>query len=824
VEIADILLPRLSDRSLTGLAKQLEIPCPVQHRALADAKTAKEVFLALLNKASELDLQLIAEINRATAGIDWSWRSFFLDIERSKIGAVSLWDWGREASKIEFVPLSADSGREEPLVPKDIIEPLDLDRLTTILGQDGPMAKAFIAFEHRTGQVSMMQAVAQSLNESQHLIVEAGTGIGKSIAYLLPSIFFALCNNARIVVSTNTINLQEQLMNKDVPDLLQVLGIMQDQTPLNLRVAQLKGRRNYLCLRQWNSWRKTPSLSQEEVEFLARILIWLSSSSTGDRAELNLAWNEDTLWNRVCASEDNCTPEQCTYYKNGCFLYHARREAEKAHLIIANHALLLSDLVKNKILPEYSHLIIDEAHHLEEEATEQLGYEIGQQDLLDFLSRISGRGGVLFQLENSLRIISIAPLRREEIEQKVASLAERVKTAQSQVSRFSDILTYFLRLHMKRQWEYEYQLRLNEKVRHQSEWAEVEVSWENLSLQFGGVETDLSELYSMLESLPDSEDSNLGALMAELISLQQQVWGLRSQLNSFVSSPETNTIYWISLRGQDDTPRLHAAPLHVGQALQESLFWQKDCIVLTGATLSTEGNFEYMKERLGLKGANELMIDAPFDYVTSVMIYLPEDIPEPERPEYQRKIGQSLVELCRATQGHTLALFTSRAALRATHAAIQPPLEEEGILVLGQGIDGGPKRLLDTFKTDPRTVLLGTASLWEGIDVVGKALSVLVIARLPFKVPTDPVFSARSELFDDAFNQYLVPQAVLKFKQGFGRLIRSKHDKGVMVVLDRRLQTKPYGRAFLQSLPKCTVRSGRLRQMPQTVVKWLGLT
>jgi len=243
-------------------------------------------------------------------------------------------------------------------------------------------------------------------------------------------------------------------MNKDIPDLLQALGTIEGETPVDLRVAQLKGRHNYLCLRQWNSWRKSPGLPQEEIKFLVRTLVWLSSPSTGDRAEINLAGSEATLWNRVCASEENCTPEQCPYYKNGCFLYHARREAEKAHLIIVNHALLLSDLVKSKILPEYSHLIIDEAHHLEEAATEQLGYQIGQPDILDYLNRISGRGGVLFQLENSLRRISIAPLRRKEIEQKVESLEERVKAAQSQVFRFFDILAYFLRLHIEGQWEY----------------------------------------------------------------------------------------------------------------------------------------------------------------------------------------------------------------------------------------------------------------------------------------------------------------------------------------------------------------------------------
>jgi len=312
----------------------------------------------------------------------------------------------------------------------------------------------------------------------------------------------------------------------------------------------------------------------------------------------------------------------------------------------------------------------------------------------------------------------------------------------------------------------------------------------------------------------------LNSSLAEISSLRQQILGLRHQVDSIIASPEIENIYWASLRGQS-TLYLHAAPLQVGQVLEKSLFSQKNCIVLTSATLSTEGNFDYVKGSLGLREADEMVIDAPFDYVASTMIYLPQDIPEPDKAGYQEGVGQSLVELCRATQGRTLALFTSHAALRTTYNAIQASLEEEGILILGQGIDGSPKQLLNSFKANPQSLLLGTAALWEGIDVVGRALSVLVIARLPFSVPTDPVFSARSELFDDPFNQYVIPQAALKFKQGFGRLIRSRHDRGVMVVLDRRLQTKPYGGVFLQSLPRCTVKSGRLRQMPQEVVEWL---
>jgi len=818
LELAHILLPQLPNHSLPALAKELNISCPVHHRALADAMTTKEVFLALVDKASQFDLPLITEINRLTAATGWPFRSFLLDVERAKMRDVSLWD--QDTQRWEFGPQTQDLEPEEPVVPRLILKPLDLSWLSSLLAQNGPMAQAFPAFEHRPGQALMMQAVAQAQNTSQHLIAEAGTGIGKSIAYLLPSIFFALENNTRIIISTNTISLQEQLINKDIPDLLKVLEPVCEKVA-GLRVAQLKGRSNYLCLRRWNSWRQSPGSSWEEIKFALRTLIWLSSTSHGDRNELNLSGAELLLWNRVCASEDNCLGARCPYYKGSCFVYHTRKRAETAHLIIVNHALLLSDLVKgNRILPEYSRLIIDEAHHLEDEATDQLGLKIKEQDILDYLKRLGERGGPLFYLENHLRTSSVASLRRKEIEQKVENLIGQAKAAQDYTFRLIGTLDYLLSLYAEGQGEYEHHLRLTKEVHRLPGWAEVDVSWQNLKLELESIEASLVEVCSQLADLP--LDLAIDSLMAELGYLRQQSLELRHQIDSIISSTSPGNIYWFSSKGQDGRVHFCAAPLSVGGVLERELFSQKDSVVLVSATLSTEGDFAYIKQRLGLEEIDGLAVAAPFDYAASTLIYLPEDIPEPDKPGYHRGVEQSLVELCQVTQGRTLALFTSHSALRTTHAAIQMPLGKKGILVLGQGIDGRPKQLVSTFKASPKAVLLGVASLWEGIDIVGEALSVLVIAKLPFPVPTDPVFSARAELYDDSFNQYTLPQAILKFKQGFGRLIRSKHDRGVLVILDRRIQTKPYGKAFLASLPPCTVRKGRLRQLPHEVSGWLG--
>ena len=820
-ELASVLFPQLSDYSLPSLAGQLEVPCLVHHRALDDAITAKDVFLALLDRVAELGLPLVSEINRLTMATDWAWRSLFLDVERTKVGRVSLWD--KEAWEADFTPVAVELPQAKPLVPENILKPLDSDWLTALLGEDGPMSEAVVGFEYRPGQVSMMQQVARALNDGQHLVVEAGTGIGKSVAYLLPAIFFAFQNSVPVVVSTNTINLQEQLMNKDIPDLLRALGtVKDDRIRSDLEVAQLKGRSNYLCIRRWNTWRKTPELPWEETRFLLRLLFWLSSTSSGDRAEVNLIGNEFYLWNRICASEDNCVTERCPYYPSGCFLYRARQKTDGAHIIVVNHALLLSDLAKKGgILPEYRYLVVDEAHHLEEEATEQLGDQISHREVYDSLEHFGDRGGLMFHLRNYLRTTSVAHGRRREIEGKLQDLLEEAKEARSRVAQLFDVITNFLKLMIGEQGNYESRLRFTGQVRRHPMWSEVGLSWENLNLGLGSIGAGLSQLYTMMEDLPNRRSADLNDSLAEISALRQQINGLLSRMDDIITDPQEDNIYWASLRGEGDVS-LYAAPLRVGQLLEKSLFSQKECVVLTSATLSTGGNFDYVKDSLGLREAEELLIEAPFDYAGSTMIYLPEDIPEPQRAGYRQAVEQLLVEVCRATRGRTMALFTSHASLRTVYSAVQPLLEEEGIMVLGQGIDGSPRRVLNNFRANPQSLLLGASSLWEGVDVVGKALSVLVVARLPFSVPTDPVISARSELFDDPFNQYLVPQAVLKFKQGFGRLIRSRYDRGVVIVLDKRVQTKPYGTVFLRSLPECTVRSGRLRQIPQEVVGWLG--
>lgn len=404
----------------------------------------------------------------------------------------------------------------------------------------------------------------------------------------------------------------------------------------------------------------------------------------------------------------------------------------------------------------------------------------------------------------------------DELGNKIKNHIERSRPA---VTTFFTAAAQFLHNHGEQGGEYDRRLRITRSQRSQPAWAALEASWEPLSLHLTDLEAVLLKLSHRLFELEAEE------LLAEISMLARNFHELRQRINTLVFNPSNDYVYWIEQRGHEGSIGLHAAPLHIGRILEETLFTAKESVVLTSATLSTSDSFEYVCERLGINECNSLQVGSPFNYKESTLVVMPQDLPEPNRQGYQKAVQDTLIGLCTATEGRTLALFTSHSAVRATLAAIRNPLEANGILVLGQGVDGSRRQLLQTFRTNPKTVLLGTSSFWEGIDIVGDALSVLVIAKLPFSVPNDPIFAARSEMFDDPFNEFSVPQTILKFKQGFGRLIRSASDRGAVVILDRRVQSKGYGRQFLDSLPGYTLYTGRdntISGLPRVVTGWLN--
>lgn len=848
-ELASILFPNASSYSLGALAKRLGIEAGEAHRAEADALCVARLLPALVEVAARLPLPTLAEIVRLARTSDWSLRPIFEAAE--KAAARTALTRGsparRRAADEDLLPLLSPAAAHgwrpaEPLEPLEQPEPLDVEALVAFLEPGGPLSQLFPGYEHRPPQVEMLAAVAEAFNNGQHLLIEAGTGTGKSLAYLLPAILWAVQNRRRVVISTNTINLQDQLIDKDVPALVQIFNALATQhrdrieprflrlaeQGRQVRVALLKGRNNYLCPYRLNLMRSRTDLTVDELRVLARVLVWLGQTTTGDRAELFLPSGRDlAVWSRLASESGVCTAERCeTKGRGRCFFYRRHQEAEAAHLIVVNHALLLSDVATaNRVLPEYRHLIVDEAHHLEEATTNQLGFQASEEGLQRLLREVypeggEGSGGLLLHLV--AWAAGLAPEVRRVLEREVQRAARLCEDSRDKVRQFFAALTVALDLGRAAGIGYSQRIRLDSKPRSQPAWSAVETAWDEAGSALADLAEALERLAQGLQELADGGTAVPEELLADLPNLAGQVATAYEQIHAAVAHPDRETIYWVEATASPLRVSVHSAPLHIGPLVEKHLFHQKENVILTSATLRTGDSYEYIRERLHAFDADTVTVGSPFDYRRSTLVFIPTDLSDPNSPAFQAQVEAAICELAKALDGRTMALFTSNDQLRRTAEAVSRKLQAAGIAVYQQGEGGSRRQLLENFRTNARSVLLGTRSFWEGVDVVGEALSGLVIAKLPFAVPTDPVVAARAETFDDPFYQYSVPDAILRFRQGFGRLIRSQTDRGVCVILDNRVLTKAYGRLFLQSLPECTVQRAPLSALSAAARAWLS--
>ncbi|MCC7164552.1 MAG: DEAD/DEAH box helicase family protein [Anaerolineae bacterium] len=826
-ELASILIPYAARYSLAQLARELKIEYETKHRALEDAKATHALFIALLDRAAQLNPKTIQEIARISAKSDWSLRFVWQDIQRDaarhaftggSIGA-QLKAKGLANDDEQFGVLFTRNKDSRPLKAKATKTMLDSDALEAMISPDGLFEKDFPGFEYRAEQVEMMRAVTTAFNDSGVLLVEAGTGTGKSLAYLLPAISWAAQNNDRVIISTNTINLQDQLWNKDIPAIQQVL-------PLQFTTTLLKGRSNYLCLRRFDALRRQESHTPEEIRVLAKILAWLPSTTTGDMAELTFTPPELKVWARLASDPEHCTVERCANRPDKCFFWRAREKAESAHLVIVNHALLLTDMaLENRILPEFQYLIVDEAHHLEARATDALAFEASRSSLDALLRQISGdRTGLTANLGATMRHSKKVSSTRD-LQQSLDQIERDAQNAGRSAYALFDALERFLSGQQdggESEGSSDKQFRITPSRRMQPGWSGIEIEWENLATGFLTLTEGLEKLYRAWQELENADLVGYADLLQDILSAQRRVRETHLALERVLIKPASTDIYWAGVNRQTGDIGVHAAPLHVGDMLHKNLFATRETVILTSATMSIGGSFNFIENRLGIgEWADHLMVGSPFDYEQAALVYVPNDVPEPGQQGYQKAVETGLGDLLRATRGRALVLFTSHSQLQSTYRALARPLEQDDVLLLAQGLDGSRRQVLDTFRTQDRMALFGTKSFWEGIDVVGEALSCLAITRLPFNVPTDPIFAARSETFDDPFGQYAVPEAVLRFRQGFGRLIRSKTDRGVVVILDKRVLTKNYGRLFLDSLPKCTKQQGPMKELAKRAAAWI---
>ncbi len=819
-ELASVLMPNAGRYKLGSLCQALGVPLAATHRALDDAQATRGVFLRLIEMANELPLPLLAEIVKLGERIEWAGNWLFQQALRSRSREVVS---ARAVHHSNLGPLfrSLDSQFAEPLQPNDKPSPLDVDDVASILEQGGIFSKYFPNYEFRSQQVEMLRAVTKAFSEGKHLMVEAGTGTGKSMAYLIPAALWALHNRCRVVISTNTINLQDQLINKDIPDLCNALG-------LDLRATVLKGRTNYLCPRRFENFRKRGPQTADEMRILAKVLVWLQGTTSGDRSELNLNGPvERQVWARLSAEDEGCTNENCMKMGGSCPFFRMHQAAISSHILIVNHALLLADVATgNRVLPEYDYLIIDEAHHIEDATTNALSFHGNQFDIERVLRELGGvKNGLLAWVVSATEHL-LTPSDAASLNQLIQHATDTTFRLDNEIRQFFIVMEHFL--DEQREGRplglYAHQERILPATRALPHWGDVEVSWDENQRIFSALLEDLNKIIQFLGEInPRLEDEDL-ELPASISNIYRRMVEFHDNLNSLVFDPEVDRVYWIEAHPTGQQISIHAAPLHIGPLMERYLWREKSSVILTSATLTTAGEFDYLRGRLNAQDAYELALGSPFDYENSAMIYIANDIPEPnDRTGHQRAVEQGLLNLCRATGGKTLVLFTSYEQLKRTSQAISPHLNRSDILVYEQGEGASAHSLLENFRNTDRAVLLGTRAFWEGVDVPGEALSVLVIVKLPFDVPSDPIISARAETFDDSFSQYSLPEAILRFRQGFGRLIRSRSDHGVVVILDRRIQTKRYGQMFMDSLPTCTVRSSSLANLPKIAAQWLNL-
>ena len=639
-----------------------------------------------------------------------------------------------------------------------------------MLGRDGTIAQQYEKFEVRDEQIEMARAVQKCFNAGTKLGVEAGTGVGKSFAYLVPAIDQAIRRNGRVVIATYTINLQEQLINKDVPFLATML-------PGNFTVCLAKGRSNYLCLRRLRfAVKKQRNLFDAEASSLGRIVEWADKTGDGSLSDIRFTV-EPAVWEAVRSEHGNCRGRKCASY-GACFYWNARRSLESADIIIANHALLFSDLILKEegasLLPDYKFVVIDEAHNIEQAAEDHFGIDISNSTFTYLLNN-------LYNPRKQKGLLSGAG----------------AETAIGLVRECSEAAGVFF-----------------DEVQ---DWYERTYKDTNGRTTVGFVKDNLSEVLRRMRlaiskvalACEDSDEKH------ELSAAVSRCKGLESELECFMGQSNTGNVYWVEVeKTRRLTVRLKSAPLNAGADIKRGLFDEYEAVVVTSATLSTsneneEGGFEFFSSRVGLEDAEYLKLGSPFDYSKNVTIHIEPDLPEPNTKDFTSLAADKIKKYITKTHGKAFVLFTSYAMLNSVAGLLEDWFEERHITLLKQGASNMRSRLLEEFKSDTDSVLFGTDSFWQGVDVPGEALSNVIIVRLPFAVPSHPLLQGRMEQIrsqgGNAFFDYQLPQAIIKFKQGFGRLIRSHTDKGIIVILDSRIVNKPYGRQFIEAIPKCRI-------------------
>ena len=786
---SQIMLPDLLDLSLGSICNYLDINQQNAHRALSDAKFTLEVFLLLSEKYKNLDNKLQTAICNIISGKDNE--LFFL------FNSVLNETDPNLKNNIFFSPME--------IIPKHNIKEKTKgnyfnygdDVLQEIFSSNSEILNKVLSnFSYREQQLDMSKVISDCIKNQHSAALEAGTGVGKSLAYLLPAAIFALKTGKRVLVSTNTINLQDQLYLKDLPLVKSILSELDPDTE-EINFSILKGRDNYLCIKNYGNQFVEEDIDQDYSRFLAKIAVWLSKTETGEKSELGLSnFVNNNYWRRIIPKNKI----NCYGFDGPCFLRNSREKAESSNIIIVNHALLMTDLKSvNSVIPDYDVLIIDEAHNLEDVASQHLGWKVDERDLKDIFRINYGKYDLIEMIAN---LINREFKNTDGLAQAEDKLKRMINTIEElnikSKSLFKSVNQIVIGKGNKNSGHNSLRIDIDSNF---PELNFVRNDWNELKFKLDKLKSDLIRYYKDLkEKITGSkiQFENWNDLFEQWIENWEEA---KNNLDEFLTSSNNEMVYWIENNEQFNNHVFFSAPINVSKILNENLFENVKSVILTSATLNSNDEFNHLKQTTGLNVDHAKSFGSPFDYDNSVEILLPTMFPEPNANNYQEELDKIIFENVLSSNGRAMVLFTSYKSLRNTQKSLKRKLEEYNINVLAQGVDGNPYQIIKRFKKNPKSLILGTLSFWEGVDIDDGTLDLLIITKLPFDVPTHPLFEARSAKYDNPFIEYALPRAILKFKQGFGRLIRNEKDTGKVLLLDSRITSKRYGKMFLEALP-----------------------
>ena len=804
LDLSRIYLPYLKNHKLNTVGDFFGLKNESAHRAIFDAEITGKIFLKLLdfiqqNTTLPINNHLLHISDRAKFYSD---TTALLQKIVNHIRRNALLKPNNSSFKSSFFNVIKNDHKTSNDVTID-----------QCFQANGFFASAIPNYEIREGQIQMSKAIYKSLLNEQILLSEAGTGVGKSLAYLIPALKFSKQHSLRIVVSTNTKNLQEQLFFKDIPSIKQNI-------PIPFLAVILKGRENYLCKRKWNDllMQYEEALTEYEIKDYLNLFVWESTTTTGDISENSSFSRKSPVWRKVCADRHFCTGRKCQYYSK-CYLMSIRKTAEKANLIIVNHSLLLSDLAGgNSTLGEYDHLIIDEAHNLPDQASSFLGLSISYSEVNNFLNMLYNekskfQGGILPKIKSNLVSSLASEKSKKQINSQIEKLIETIPTNRD---IFIELFSEVSKMVQEKGQYNKYRIKSLEEFPHLSNSRNTILKfWENLSTSLERMRLSISDINGQKFKDYDTILINLDGAIQRIEEFHNVFAHLKNKINN-------DNVFWLSSFSNNKkvvSGVINYAPLDIDKILPDMLYKQKKSIIFTSATLAIRGVFKYFMNRMGLNSLpqNEvetLIVPSPFDYDRQTSIVLSDFLPSPKDRFFKIQAFQILKDILLNIRVGTMVLFTSYSDLNKFYEEIQEVFYQKDIRLLAQGKGSSRSVILNEFRENGKAVLLGTSSFWEGVDVQGSSLELLIMFKLPFQVPSDPIVEAYQEKLEaenkHSFMNYMLPNALLKYRQGFGRLIRSKKDKGVFWILDNRISNKQYGKYFMQILPTKTQLSSNI--------------